>query len=1652
MAQKINIGNQSNDGTGDSIRDAFNKVNNNFDELYAINNLGGGLFFTKLKDTPSELLASTATSPAVVVSNNFGSALLQKRIVAGQGIRIDNTRTDTIVIENPNSTLSSDAFPELGGNLNGNIYRAVNFSNPQDPQDLVTLDYFEKNSIYSRTNLYVSLNGTDDGQTNFPPEKRGRALAYAYRSVLAACQAAEEIINNSPVEVGVYGQYITIDNGTTATVYATTASVGIIGDTRLFIDVTSYEGTDPFITENIRPGQYIFGMYTKTVAFINDLGQTSDGGVDLEFYDVRYEQDPTGNGFSIGEPMQYGTQAVSTQITISIESGIYEEHLPIRIPVGVSLRGDEFRRSIIKPAPFISESPYAKLYFRRDDNFDGLTRSSNNGTTGLAAPGQQFGYHYLSDPTDPDSTPLPNDQMDVFLMNDTTIIRGISCQGHGGFMCVLDPEGQILTKSPYVQQCSSFSRSLNKQMFAGGVYLDGFAGNLNALPDDGATYFLGTTTFAVSSLQRNLQTPCTFYYLGNRYEINYVTDWNPTTNTAVLHLNPRNAGGIAYANGTVPVNSGAGYSPSIPPFVVFSQPSTAGGFPTQGIANINAGQIVSVTITNPGSGYKDTDVVTIEFQGGEPITTATTITVPSGNIKKGFIGILPSPIEIGTAGNKSLCAADFTQLNDLGYGIVMTNNARIELVSVFSYYSHVSYYAANGAEGRSLNGSTVYGDFGIKAEGSDPNEVPIPIRLSTDMIQTATVVSGVVGGINAVNTGGSTSIYVKNYTYIPYSFSEFEIDHGTALDNNGNFLGVTRYEIVSASSATNTVIPDLLKIDIAGGGGVGFGSGVGLRAPISTGTSIVLRSKKIHRITGINPLTIVRPSTALQFLESTSTTYDVLSYDTTSDSKLGDARAYSRDAYNYVSLQVPLGVGIAPISGSSSLTIYQVSADDRNRLQYDIANPDKQMIFGWKDRIYKVTGYTTSTNNTATITISPALISTVTTVAATGTVVLLAGLQKNMLGEVTTRVSNLRVSNHDMAFVGSGSWEESNVPNDILGPSRNIPNPVNERVKVGKGRVYAVTTDQDGNFKVGDFFQVNQGTGDITISANLNLTQVDGLGFRRGVVVKEFSAAGDMGQERLDAVPTERAVVEYLNKRLGVNVNGIEQTGKFGPAFLDLAGVQKMTGVLKTNSNNIDVQGGFVVNVTTATTSTFSLYAANKGYVDSYTHIKLDLAGTNAVDPISGAGTPSKGVMTGPLMLSGDPTTSTSLVQAVTRRYVDQIRQLNTLSDVTYTADQDGHFLMLADAMPASTATSKPLWSSSRRVINVANSNTSNVIITKTSGNTVASWISLTIQTNTITNAMINSNAAIVQSKLSMSAAGVGSTSSGVVQANLGLAQFDQTYFAAPDATGWITLKSPSLFDINAKTAAKVENALTKGDYLTYSAGTTYDGSAAVTVAVDATDANTASKIVARDSSGNFSAGTMTGDLKGDVYDSGGNKVIEAGSNTTDGWFSGSYVKVGTVCKQGTNGSGNIGQDGNRFGTAYINTMCGTSTSANYADLAENYLADRPYVPCTVLEFGGTCEVTSAEDGTRRVAGVVSTNPAHLMNSALTGDNVVALALQGRVPCKVRGKVRKGDMMVSAGGGYARSEFNPVLGSIIGKALEDFDGQEGIIEIVVGRL
>ena len=142
-------------------------------------------------------------------------------------------------------------------------------------------------------------------------------------------------------------------------------------------------------------------------------------------------------------------------------------------------------------------------------------------------------------------------------------------------------------------------------------------------------------------------------------------------------------------------------------------------------------------------------------------------------------------------------------------------------------------------------------------------------------------------------------------------------------------------------------------------------------------------------------------------------------------------------------------------------------------------------------------------------------------------------------------------------------------------------------------------------------------------------------------------------------------------------------------------------------------------------------------------------------------------------------------------------------------------------------------------------------------------------------------------------------------------------------------------------------------------------------------------------------------------------------------------------------------------GNFAANVITATATSAQYADLAENYLADKPYEPGTVLIIGGSAEVTEVtKQNSPAIAGVVSTEPAHLMNSALEGDNVVAVALKGRVPVKVVGAVRKGDVLIASNTpGHAQAApFNGYHAgaSAIGVAIsENLTSGTGVVEALI---
>ena len=184
-------------------------------------------------------------------------------------------------------------------------------------------------------------------------------------------------------------------------------------------------------------------------------------------------------------------------------------------------------------------------------------------------------------------------------------------------------------------------------------------------------------------------------------------------------------------------------------------------------------------------------------------------------------------------------------------------------------------------------------------------------------------------------------------------------------------------------------------------------------------------------------------------------------------------------------------------------------------------------------------------------------------------------------------------------------------------------------------------------------------------------------------------------------------------------------------------------------------------------------------------------------------------------------------------------------------------------------------------------------------------------------------------------------------------------------------------------------------------------------------------------------AGNVTGNVTGNLTSSGANTM-------------GTLAMAGTLTSKAivpdTDDTYDIGTSSVGYSTVHAK-----ATSAQYADLAELYETDNNYEVGTVVVFGGTKEITTTDQKyDTRVAGVISENPAYIMNSKSDGQPV---ALAGKVKCKVHGTISKGTMLVaSEKTGCATQSEHPPVGSVIGKALESYNSDEtGVIDIVVGR-
>lgn len=1145
------------------------------------------------------------------------------------------------------------------------------------------------------------------------------------------------------------------------------------------------------------------------------------------------------------------------------------------------------------------------------------------------------------------SPPKNNRECDVFLMNNATILRNITVQGHGGFMCVLDPEGQIITKSPYIQTGSSFAASINKQAFRGGMFIDAFNSNTAVQVDSraGDNFTLNVSSAGSQNDPQGLfirrpETPCAFYIDGRRFQVNIITNYDPDAGTARLILDPSSNGGQGF--------------------------------------------------------FQD---ITSNLDTGVDLRDSA----------------LPVPITLQTAGNKSMLGNDFTQINDLGYGLVCVNGALSEMVSMFTYYAHTGYYSKNGSEIRSLTGNNSYGVFGLVAEGADPNEIPDSVELQNDMVQPGkafeaqlilnlesplsvtagdtitqdvsgasgtVVVSGnqrriylkdVTGVFDTVNTITGTTLVVYNvdvrdYTNpeealfihvydmvdTPSTRSEFDIFHpvsnlisryeaannenlgilvgsfpfvndpgiggipttgtqsgtgaqftitktvsngyGAIIESTGNNYQVGDTFIISGTdlggatpvndatitvdsvdngiitgiSITGTIQVDdttpvfdgiVYKLNMSTGNQE-F-SNDGLSDPVPWNTYIDYRRNQtfiLEDISNAGELTI-RPSTALIFDENPNTVYRTISFGT--NDHAGNALSNTEtnvgidETYDYVRLIVDQtkstetvlsGAGTTKGDTPGDIVIAVTSTVDENEVfrlnnnartpianrpvGWTVENLSEAPIFSWggkKHYVFNYRGVETiggietevapaETNEYAIVDIAdvansdvnyPASafgITTTLNLTPIDTTTLRAGLTSGSTGTITINISTCRATGHDFLDIGSGGFNSSNYPNVILGQPATTPTQTQETDERGKGRVFYVSTDQDGVFRVGRFFSVDQGTGTVSFSASIALSDVDGLGFKRGVVVTEFSSDTGMTDNASDAVPVESAVRGYVNRRLGFDISNNVLSNRLGAGVLAANGIIPMTGNLNAGSNTVTNLKAPVNGSDAATKS----YADNSrdayNTLDKLIDIQFDYETDNDLLISSGfkkITVDANSVVSGPFevgdVFTGTVTGATGEIQDL---YLDIDANGDDVVYIIYDPlsgeiSSGGGTAPNADTIEVTGSASGLVidgpfteWVNGKLIASsdIAFSSTRQLTLSGTDVVDRFTELDVQIKPDTIVNADVNSAAGIAQSKLNLNAASTRSDSVGISQNDLGVVSFKDTEFTLTN--GFAELKT----------------------------------------------------------------------------------------------------------------------------------------------------------------------------------------------------------------------------------------------------------------------
>ena len=504
---------------------------------------------------------------------------------------------------------------------------------------------------------------------------------------------------------------------------------------------------------------------------------------------------------------------------------------------------------------------------------------------------------------------------------------------------------------------------------------------------------------------------------------------------------------------------------------------------------------------------------------------------------------------VHASGNRSMVFWAYNIVLDGGVGLVVANLGKAEAVSCFTYYCYFGYFTYGGGVIRSLSGNNSYGTYGCVSQGFDSTESPVTGTVHGNMLTlTTNTLTGVFQQGEIITQPYAAAISISSVTGATNTATINYASQGSSPFAVGQTIiiaGVTPSGY-NGTYVVATSTATVTTFSLSGAGSLGNGTG---------GT-----------IKGVASAHVTSVQSGYLYYKQIFGTFNTST--TVSGSTSGSTVSVTTDSGQNNYLLVLRGLSATPQVGAS----IQFTTGDTNA--------------------YVIQAVSSATVNAVALTIIT-LAQQKVTLSADG---IIANIRYNF--------SNIRLTGHDFLSIGTGGIATTNYPGI---PSQSA-DPAKQTLWTFPGRIYYVTTDQSGNFSVGQYFSVNQATGAATLNASaFNLSGLTSLrlgtiGAQLGAQVDEFSTDGTLSQNSTVKVPTQSAVKTYLGAAYQ----------NFSPAVDTV-----VTTASASAGNNITVATtvGMVVNMTV-------IFGANMGNIVKDTvYYLLTASGTTITITATNGGT-----------------------------------------------------------------------------------------------------------------------------------------------------------------------------------------------------------------------------------------------------------------------------------------------------------------------------------------------------------------------------------------------------------------------------------------------